>query len=145
MSAPARGVCGCATATPCEFAVLGVERCLLFGVPMGSERRRTPRIYCDLGALWRRGRLYTACRVRSLNAHGLLIDTAERVTPGYLLDLQIFLPAGTVSLNAVARCADHGIGASIHSIDDADQKRLLGFYWSLRHRPPVKVRFQHAV
>lgn len=114
--------------------------------PMGSERRRTARLFCDLGAVWRRGRLYTAGRVRSLNAHGLLLDAGEPVSPSFLLDLQVFLPTGAVSLLAVARnVGEHGIGASIHTIDSADQRRLLAFYWSLRHRPQVKVTFAHAV
>lgn len=104
---------------------------------MAFERRRSVRLECDLGALWRRRTRSSIVRVRSLSVHGLRIDTGELpIEPNYLFDVQVLLPGGAVSLLAVSRSTGpHWVGASIHAIDPGDERRLVDFYWGLRQQP----------
>jgi hypothetical protein len=106
---------------------------------MDLDRRRSVRLECDLGALWRRGARSSIVRVRSLSVHGLWIETAERIEPNYLFEVVILLPGSAVSLLAVSRNAGpRGVGASIHAIDPPDHWRLVNYYWTLRDHPIVK-------
>jgi hypothetical protein len=108
---------------------------------MPPDRRRSVRLECDLGALWRRGKISSIVRVRSVSVHGLWIDTPERIEPNYLFELVILLPGSAVSLLAVSRNAGpRGVGASIHAIDPPDHWKLVSHYWTLREHPIVPAR-----
>lgn len=101
---------------------------------MSLDRRRTPRVPCDLPAVWRRGWRRDELRVRDLNADGMYLATDAKVALNYLMDLVIELPDGPLEVLVVARFQGRsrhgpGIGVAIHAIDPDDRKR-----WHAYHR-----------
>ncbi len=100
---------------------------------MSVDRRRTPRIRCDLLVEWRRSPRIIECRARDLNVSGLFIRTEVPAALHYVMELVVHLPSGPLEVLGVARfignsCHGHGIGVEVHSIIDHARARWLAFY-----------------
>jgi hypothetical protein len=105
---------------------------------MDDDRRRSPRVPCDLRVEWRRGLRTSWCRARDFNLGGLFIATEIPVELHYAMDLVVHLPSGAIEVLGVARFVGntrhgHGIGVAVHSITDEDRARWLVFYRAARH------------
>jgi hypothetical protein len=105
---------------------------------MDDERRRSPRVPCDLPVEWRRGLRTQHCRARDINLDGLFIATEVPVDLHYVMDVIVHLPSGPLEVLGVARFVGktrhgHGIGIGVHAISNADRARWLVFYRAARH------------
>ena len=96
---------------------------------MTSDRRRTARIVTDLPVRWKRGRRIVKTSIRDVNADGVLLLTGEDFPTNYVMDLEVDLPDGTVSMMAVSRdLHENGIGAEILAMDSTERARWLEFW-----------------
>lgn len=106
---------------------------------MSADRRRSPRVPCDLPVLWKRGWRTTPLRVLDLNADGVFIATSDKIDLNFLMDLVITLPDGDLSFLGVARFLGatrhgRGVGVAIHGITPEDRKRWQVFYRTEVHK-----------
>jgi hypothetical protein len=95
--------------------------------------RRSPRIECDAGAYWIRWRTRFEGQVRRCNAHGMFISTPHDANVGFMMDLNIVLPARVISCTAIPRFVGdspdgHGIGIELHVVDPSDRAYWHAFY-----------------
>jgi hypothetical protein len=117
---------------------------------MHSDRRRTPRVPCDLPVEWRRAGRVLRCRARDLNEHGFFVSTEIPVDLHHVMDVMVMMPDGPLEVLGVARFVGatrygHGIGIAMHAISSADRKRWELFYNAARHQmlsglPPEVAR-----
>jgi hypothetical protein len=112
---------------------------------MDSDRRRTPRVPCDLPVEWRRAGRTLRSRARDLNEHGLFIATEIPGDRHHVMDGVVMMPDGPVEILGGARVGGatrygHGIGIAIHAISNADRKRWELFYNSARHQMLSSMR-----
>jgi hypothetical protein len=102
--------------------------------PMDSNRRRTRRVDCELPIIWKRGPKRLRAYVRDLNADGMFIEIDATIERNQLMDLEIDLPTGPVSVLAVSQRNGEeagGIGASIFLMDPDEQARWRSHYRTL--------------
>lgn len=102
---------------------------------MSADRRRTPRLQCDLPVQWKRGWRDVLARACDMNADGIFIRTDETVELNHMVDVTVTLPTGKVTFMGVARFVGatrhgRGIGVSIHVISKEDRERWSAFYQS---------------
>jgi len=100
---------------------------------MSAERRRTPRVPCDLPVEWRRGGKTLACRARDCNADGVFLSTAHTAELDHVMDVTLTLPDGPLSVLGVARFVGatrhgRGIGMAFHVLDRDDRARWHAFH-----------------
>lgn len=136
------------------IAHLRAERPLQSAWPMSTDRRRTPRVPCDLPAHWKLQSRVIAARAVDLNADGLFLRTDSIVAENHLMDLAVTLPHTEVSFFGVARYVGasrhgHGIGVKIHAISREDREAWMRYYRLALERmldtlPPAIARHLRA-
>jgi hypothetical protein len=100
---------------------------------MTNPKRRSARIKTTLPVRWVRYLRPIDGEVTDINMHGLFIRTPAEVNVGELMQLQVQLPDGALTLFAVSRFVGvtrkgRGIGVEIYVIDPIDHHRWLQHY-----------------
>ncbi len=100
-----------------------------------EERRRSPRVHCELWTHWIRRSGSVEAAVTDISDRGLFVRSTELPTMGEMVQLEVFLPAENVPLRlfVVVRSlsqADgrHGFGVELRQADDATLQRWKAFY-----------------
>jgi len=102
-----------------------------------AERRRSSRVIGDLQGSWRRGRKTVTVRALDVSLHGLLLATEEWIGVNQVMDIELLLPDGPVSLLVTSRSVGGGaIGVAIMIATELDQRRWVSHYHSIA--PPRK-------
>ena len=103
---------------------------------MTSERRRSARVSTELEARWLRRPWPRPARVLDVSQHGLLLETDEPYPLNHVMDIEVALPDGTVSMLVTSRFVGvcgrgHGIGTSLFAVAPEDLVRWVMFHQRL--------------
>jgi hypothetical protein len=106
---------------------------------MSHFKRRSERIPTRLEVRWIRRPYPIALSAVDINMHGMFLETDETVLPGGLMQLEVMLPDGPVSMFVRARfightVSGHGIGLEIFLMDELERSR-----WDAHYRRLLAV------
>jgi len=100
---------------------------------MSQQKRRSERIDVVLEVRWLRLPYPIALRAVDVNLHGLFLATDETVQPDALMQIEVVLPDGPLTMFVRARFVGRtssgcGIGAEMFLMDEPARARWSAFY-----------------
>jgi len=100
---------------------------------MTVDRRRSPRVPCDLPVEWRRGWRVVIAHARDLDADGFFMATAHNIALNTAMDLVVTLPSDQITVVGLARYQGvtrhgRGVGVAMLAISDEDREKWTAYY-----------------
>jgi hypothetical protein len=101
-----------------------------------SRNRRSPRLPVRLPARWIRRQGTSELEARDINLHGMFLSTDEPRPPGSLLQIEVTLPTGLVTLFVTVQfvgttVSGHGMGVEIFLMSPRHRNQWTTYYRSL--------------
>src|SRR5690242_1611408 len=105
-----------------------------------KSNRRSERMVTSLPVRWLLRSGSVDCVASDVNADGLFLRTDVSAMPGALMQLELRLPTGPITVFGVARfvgntLAGAGIGIELFMMGPPERRSWLGFYRSLIGQP----------
>jgi len=103
---------------------------------MEKSRRRTERVACQIPARWNRAGGTVELTIGDASEQGVFINTREAAAPGALIQLEVVLPAASITMCLITRFvgatqSGSGIGAEIYLIGERERSLWSNYYKTL--------------